>query len=202
MTRNTKKPMSKALRKSVKKIILEHEKETVELKYFDTDSVLAGLDNNYNSTLTSLCQVPQDNTDRGRNGDRICPIALEFNYWLNSETFTSIYRVIVFRWLPSTTPSAGNIVHSNASVESVITQLVHDGRNQFNILYDKVHHLSNNGNEVIAVRKRLKLARKQIDFSSGTTTGSNKIYCMFATDRLLATSGIGLLSCRFTFIDP
>lgn len=188
--------------KDVKRIVKEYEKSVSENKYSDITSTLASLD--YNGQSVDVSSVAQGTTDSTRIGDQLKPTSLRLAYWLNGESFSSIVRVIVFRWLPDTglgVPSVANILQHYGSALGVLSPFIHDTRSQFNILYDKVHKVSNSGgSELVHVDATIKTA-KLIQYNAAGVTGLGRIYAIFITDRVLATSCTALVHARLNYID-
>jgi len=197
----TKKPEAKDTVKLVKKLIKQHEQQVVEHKYYDLADTLASLSST--ATILDVSAVPQGDTDRTRDGDRISPISISLHYYINGETYSGIVRVMMFRWLPNSvtdTPGASELFHAPSQI--IISPFVHDQRGQFNVLYDKTHVVCNNGgSEISVVNKTVKLARKQIDYSNSGVEGSCKLYLLFVTDRVLATSPYGYVRTRLNYTD-
>jgi len=121
---------------------------------------------------------------------------------LNGESYSSIVRVAVFRWLDDTTPTVSDIFRGTTSAWYLPLSIYnHDQRGKFNILYDKTHVVSNNGNELVSINKTLKLAKKQFRYTNGTTTGTNKLYVFVGADRALSTSADAYLLTNITYTD-
>jgi len=195
-TKGKKPAGTKTFNKKVEQVILKHEAKTVEHKYFDVVTPLTTLSST--ASIFDLSGTTVGTSDIQRIGDNIVPKSLEFNFWLNGETFSSIVRVVVFRWMPNSVPAIGNLLHS----AELLSPFVHDLRHLFNVLYDKTIIVANNGNEIYSSHNSLKMAKKNIEYQLGTSGGANKVYCMFLTDRNLATSCIGRLYSRLNYIDP
>lgn len=185
----------------VKRLIRNNNKNIQEAKYHAVNTVLSSLVS-YSGSLEDMTAIIRGDGDTQRDGDRLLPTSLQISYICHGETFTSAFRIIIFRWKPDSVPIVTDIVPTTGSGYVITTGFQHDQRNQFEILYDKKHVVSNNGgSELVVVTKSLKMAKKQIDYSAGTTAGSNKIWVLAFSDRSLATSGTIAMSYRLNFTD-
>lgn len=188
-------------KKEVKQMIKSENAKARELKFYNVDSSYSAL-LSYSGVVEDISAMARGDSDSNRDGDRCLPISLDLSYVIYGETYSSVYRMIVFRWLENTTPTVADILLSSGSGYSVTSGYQHDQRGLFNILYDKTHTVSNNGgSELVHVKRHLKMAKKQIDYSAGGTTGSNKIYVLGITDRSLATSATVAYISRLNFTD-
>lgn len=185
----------------VKRAIRVNNKQTQEMKYNNSNTVFSSLVS-YNGSLEDLTNIVRGDADTNRDGDRLLPISLRFSYVLYGETYSSVFRILIFRWKPDSVPTVGDVLFTTGSGYAVTCDYQHDQRNQFEILYDKKHTVSNNGgSELVVVTKSLKMAKKQVDYTAGGTSGSNKIWAIAISDRSLATSGTIAMTYRLNFTD-
>ena len=169
-----------------------------ELKFFGT--VLNNSASTTTATVSSISDVTQGDTDTTRDGDRLTWCGhLEFRYsWiLGTVDPKAFVRVLIFQWHPNTTPTASSVLLTGASGSiDVYSQYSHDNRQMFCILYDKVTNLTGNAATTINYTSiseqygvqhiRLKPVasfrsssfQSNVQFSTGTTTGTNKIYLL------------------------
>lgn len=188
-------------KKEVKQMIKSENAKARELKFYNVNSSYSAL-LSYSGVIEDISAMARGDSDSNRDGDRCLPISLDLSYVVYGETYSSVYRCIIFRWLENSTPTVGDILLSSGSGYSVTSGYQHDQRGLFNILYDKTHTVSNNGgSELVHVKKHLKMAKKQIDYTAGTTSGSNKIYMLGLTDRSLATSATVAYTTRLNYTD-
>lgn len=190
------KPLSKSVKKEVKSLVKRQMKG--EAKYFLTVGSTAVT---YNGTLVRLSSVPQSagaSNDTTRIGDAIQPTSLQLNYTFynigapGANPYESDCRVIVFRWLVDdslTAPTAGLIVNSVGGVSSAISTFNHDQRGNFEVLYDKLHLISNSTLQPTnkPVRASIKVNSKKIQYVAGATNGLSNIYLMIIGDSDTAT---------------
>lgn len=194
------KALNKTQKAQVREVIKTERKKNSELKFFRRQLVFASV-LDFNGAVESVSDVPQGDLDSNRNGDRLTPVSLRLSYTLYGETNSFLCRFIVFRWLENTVPTVADILIVTGSGYAINGGYQHDQRHLFNILYDKAHVCSNNGNENVIVTKTLKMAAKQIDYTAASTAGSNKIYVLGITDRNLATSGTVQYVSRLNYYD-
>lgn len=200
MARGKKQCVTK---KDVKKLIKQDRQQTNELKYFNQTSVFASLLSS-TGVLESVSNVARGASDSQRDGDRLLPTSLRISYSCFGESLSFQFRFIVLRWIPDDTglaPTVPMILQNSASGFSVNSDYVHDQRGQFNILYDKTHTISNNGNELLHKVINVKMAKKQMDYTAAGIGGANKIYVLGITDRSLATSGTAQYVSRLNYYD-
>lgn len=185
----------------VRKMIKRNNKNIQEMKYHNVSTVFSSLVD-FNGSLEDMTVIARGDADTNRDGDRLLPKTLRISYSMFGEALSSIFRVIVFRWKPASVPTVGSVLFSTGSGYIIDSDYQHDQRNQFEILYDKKHTVSNNGgSELMTVTRTLRMAKKQIDYTGGGTTGSNKIYVIAATDRNLASSATIQMVYRLNFTD-
>lgn len=160
-------------------------------------------------TILDMTNINQDNTDSGRNGDRV-ELAGSMDVILTlygSESVLTtgflftIFRVVFFQYkdaaVSGVNPVAGQIfLNGPSGVVDVHSLYSHDQRQNFTILYDKLVTCVNNSNPVAVAgtnyqgnhvhsykfKVHFKKAKKLVQYLGGTNDGTNKIYFMIMTD--------------------
>jgi hypothetical protein len=171
----------------------------MELKYF-----LFSYANNvsWSGVVMSVSDVTQGDSDTTRDGDRLLPKDLSLRgTWVISDT-TNVCRVILFRWLPSSTPAVSDIVTSNyvGTTAAAFSPLTHDTRQQYKILADQICILDVS-HTVRLLNWNLKLPPQPIQYVAGTTTGSNKLYILVITDSGAASHPGANFALKLTYTD-
>lgn len=164
-----------------------------ELKYYDGAWVQSSLGST--PLLQQLSAIPQGNTDISRNGDRLKLYKIHFRgdaLCFSADAYNRI-RVVVFQWFPATLPTAGSILLPGLNAVNIdfASHYAHDTRQQYRVMYDRVHKLignastANTPNTAASVKQfvfSLRIPRRQLQYVAGTTTGSNQIYIMAFSD--------------------
>jgi len=183
-----------------------------ELKYLSTGLAIASSTAMQSQDLTL---VPQDDTDTGRDGDRLTlkTIHLKFSLIKNlSSLATSEYiRVFVFQWKPNTTNLAPTTAQLflNDPVSGGIScrsNWIVDNKGQFTVLYDRMFRMQGlvaTASASIAqwhTKRLYKRFNKTLQYNAGTTAGSGHIF--FGTISDQAVNGItGALNAIIRFTD-
>jgi len=190
-----------------------------ELKYFATVAS-AGAISSTMGLATSNFDVPQGDTDQSRDGDQLMWCGhIDFHMQMvNGQGATGdIYnniRLILFQWHPNTTPAALDVFIAGPSGgPDVYSQYNHDKRQMFTILWDKNFTTvgnasaatSPNTNFVTTGIKKFRIpltkAQKKVQYSGGTTSGTNRIYLAFVSDSALATHPTLAYTTKIVFRD-
>lgn len=198
-------PLTPVQKKQVKRIV----SSTEELKYFS----LTALNGTTSSTMgvADLTQIAQGDGDTQRNGDRVqlCGTLDIRMVVQNSQgggfDAYNVVRFIVFQWHPNTTPTVGDILLAGpSSVVDVYSQYSHDNRQQYKILKDYTFTTIAASDKLNIFKHFLipmKRASKNVQFSSGTTTGTNKIYYILGSDSGVSPHPTYTLSTKLFFRD-
>lgn len=172
-----KDPASKAY---VKRMI----RKDVETKYDDA-IFSANVDSLGTGALVDIFDPSQGTGDGQRIGDKTTYRSLKLRYKITVQAVSPVQvRIIVFQWYPNTVlsvPTPSTILWDlTAPDRSVTSPYYHDYQNQFQILYDRVHTVSNAGPTGIYHVKNfsLKYVKKTCNFAAGGLNGSNKLYVM------------------------
>lgn len=158
-----------------------------ETKYFDLGALATGI--TYAGSVADLTGVIQGNGDTNRIGDKLRMKHITLKYQLQQTTGPNMFRVIVFQYIGNTqisgAPGANTVLSGGtlSTANAPLAMYTWDYRNQYIILYDKLHCL-NSQHPTIDVRKEISLrfAKKEIAYYSGTTAGANKIYMIMLSD--------------------
>lgn len=169
---------------SVKRFVKKQINVTKEHKYFDTSFNLQTIP--IAGNVDQLSTVPQGNTDTTRVGDKILPTSLEMNFQFVAvpADVTNYIRHIVFRWKPNTvsvTPAVASILAYAGTAQSPASPYYHDGRNQFEILYDKMYTFDAY-NITKVIKETVPLARKTVNFVAGGNNGMGHLYQITLSD--------------------
>lgn len=199
-TRSTRKSFTRRPRRSkffrkrsVKKLARRIVSLTHEKKFRASDlghkQFSADIGLNWTTFNVSLTDIPQGDTDTTRDGDRLGLRSIELDFSVYQDTLVTaatddVIRIIVFQWYPATTPSDSAMLTSVASgsTRACMVPYSHDNRQMFRILFDRSYSLQYYGKSCYKVKTLIKrFPHKMIQYQSGTTTGTNKVYLMACT---------------------
>nr|WAE42296.1 MAG: capsid protein [Cressdnaviricota sp.] len=186
------KKRSTKVSSSVKRYVKHEIRIVQEPKYFQKQqTTYAGFDwSGTNPSPISVSSVPQGDTDSQRDGDKLRMFGLQFRY---SVVFNPAFgldfiqncMVVVFQWFPNSIPALSQIL-ANINFSSVVAPFSFinwDQRDQFKILYKKVHCTSYYSEQAYSREKFIRnFKHKNIQYSSGGVTGTNMIYVCFLSD--------------------
>jgi len=166
-------------------------------------------------------QIVQGDLDTNRTGDRLKLKSFMFRYTINLQRVVTAdalahIRVIFFQWRPNDTvaPISANILLPVLSAPYDFYNW--DGRQQYKILYDKTHTLTQpivplllptsvytQREQNVFVTGRIKVSKMntQVQFSGGTLNSTNHIYCAIFTDSTAVTSPAYVLTTRVVYTD-
>jgi len=202
------RPLSKKQRVEVQRIVSRRQ----ELKLFVTNNTAGGLTNV--PIVLDISAVPQGSTDAERDGDRLFWQGwLDFNYTVSinqaNVSGLSNLRVIVFQWHPNSVPTAATILLAGPSGGvDIYSQYGHDNRQLFCIIHDRLHALTGSGvtanlsytnSSSMAFLEKIPLGAvrdymhfdKTVQFVTGSTTGTNRIYILFVSDQAGGVGAVG-----------
>lgn len=201
-------PLNKRQKRTVKRLI--HNVE--ELKYFILNT--SGTTGAYG--IASFSDVPQGDTDITRDGDRLQWRQIKMRCTMGppglADTAANI-RLIMLQWKPNTVPTVPEILlngpSGGADSESHYN---HDLRQQYHIFYDKVFKLTGSGSAatdpltslskmITKVTVSMKRLNKNVQFSGGSTTGTNKFYYILGSDSAVAPHPGYSISFKTFFTD-
>lgn len=160
-------------------------------------------------TVYDLSAVPQGDTDLTRDGDQLYMGSMSFMYQWYQADDANTCRTIIFQWFPATTPTAGDIITSGLGGSAPNYLYETDKAWQYKILYDKtvtINRLVSTSPATAAytrvIKRRIRPSRKKIQFTGGTTTGTNKIYLLVITDSGVTTHPHIEFISRLNYCDP
>jgi len=183
-----------------------------EVKFYDTAQTLASVTTAW-TIFQPLSNPVQGDTDSQRDGDRLQPTSITLHYQFISCQIASQVRVIVFRWKPNNgalAPTVAQLILTAASQQSPLGYYNRDNRDEYSILHDVNHtlgiYIMAAGSTTVCappvqVVNRIVLERHPaIQFSGGTTAGTNHIYVMVCSDTSVTPPQFGYVS-RMLFTD-
>lgn len=173
---------SRRLKRVIRKVVQGQLVKQVETKYSEFTATASGFD--FSGVIYSLTDIAQGATDQTRNGDELLPTSLDIRMQLVAGDATQAARFMIVRWLPYTTgaPSITAILQGTGSALAPYQSFYHDQRDQFEVLMDKFIKLDTY-HPTFNVRKRLKLAKKMVKYTAGSTTNaSNKLFVVLISD--------------------
>lgn len=194
--------------KKTKKIVKKVLRNELENKYHERQDIT----NSMNDTTTNLYNfsiITQGLGDLSvRTGDVITPVSWEFHYRVRNiaaNVANQVYRIMLFTWFDSTTPTIAQILNYGGSVTNYLfSPLRHDQRHRFRILYDsKAKFLPLESVAYVPiVHKKGKLSAK-MEFAGGSSTCTHAIWCLFFSDYPSAGINDPIFdsSFRFTYLD-
>jgi len=184
-----KKKRSAKVGKSVKKYVKRVLDSQVEDKYID--STINALTPSYTPTVGQLGLPFQGTGEDDRIGDKIKPTSIVIEGNIQGPN-THVFRLVVFKWKPYSTPVAGDIFTSAflSTFNAVNAPYEYKSRDMYQILYDKKFDISASGPNIKSFRKVIRSKKlSPINFTgTNTTTGTNKIWYALMQD------GIGTLN--------
>jgi len=131
-----KKKRSAKVGKSVKKYVKRVLDSQVEDKYID--STINALTPSYTPTVGQLGLPFQGTGEDDRIGDKIKPTSIVIEGNIQGPN-THVFRLVVFKWKPYSTPVAGDIFTSAflSTFNAVNAPYEYKSRDMYQILYDK-----------------------------------------------------------------
>lgn len=165
--------------------------KNIETKYWTQIKTATTAD--YTGTVWDLSLAPEGYTDTSRNGDRLHlkKIILRLD-WLASSVPT-VVRVIIFQWFGSDVPTISKVLLTTAQAEIVHSPYFRDyfpgdsGGSGF-ILKDFVMALDVNATAPRLIHSEITGGfRPNLQYTAGTTAGTNHIYVAICADRTSTT---------------
>lgn len=179
--------LSKQQKSQVKALV----KGVQQLKFFNTSNASQLVD--WAGAIVAISNPTQGNGDTQRNGDTIKCTSLNITYSLRNPAtgpnLEQYCRFIIFRWLPldSTAPVLGDIMNMTGNAIALYSQYNDDRRDQFEVLYDRLHRISSDqigGSPTrdSCVFQHYVKCNKKIEFNAGSINGTGKIYMLYVGD--------------------
>lgn len=149
------------------------------------------------TVLASITDIAQGNTDSNRDADSLTMTRLHLKYnWSSIVTNTNaeiLWRFFIIQWYPDTAnlaPTATQLFLNDPVLSAISPRSFwsHDHLTrkepQFRVLYDKLWHPNGPGTlafnptmgGVVDTTVNIQRARKEIQFSSGSTDGMGKLF--------------------------
>jgi hypothetical protein len=157
-------------------------RDLLEWKYYAAAANTQNI--TFSGSLYPLSDVSQGIVDTSRSGDAISLVSLEVNWGIYAGTQANAVRIIILQWIPAVLggPGLSQVILSTGSALVPFSPYAVDPYQQLTILYDQV--ISVSANEPLRVgRFRTKtFPRKSIQFTSGTLTGTNKLFMYVMSD--------------------
>lgn len=185
-------------KRQVKRLI-KYDQET---KYFG--GILNGVNISSTGTVADFLNIPQNDTDSGRNGDRIrlekrLEIYIAVNTVPANTNPGNRVRVILFQWKEQTTPTLANILLTGVSGGIDVSSMYsHDYRMLYRIILDKTFTLIGTGSTATSniltdkaqatyvnrnYYKGMKNIATQVQYQAAGTTGNNKLWVIYLSDQ-------------------
>jgi len=179
---NPRKSRGQRVTKDVVRQMIASKLDATDEKKWALNAINTGVDNTGSITglTTSITQGLSDTNNRV--GDQITLDRMRLSYAIANGDTTNICRVVIFKWMPQSTPVLANILTGASGSTVIIAAHNTDTHEMYQILYDKTHFLSANSNALDGCGAcEIKLPG-QVQFSGGSTTGTGHIYCLLLSD--------------------
>lgn len=150
----------------------------------------------YGGVVYDLSLVPQGDTHGTRSGDRLHLTYIRFSIDAIANVLPSIVRVVLFQWWGTDTPTPSvvlltinqaEIIHSPHETDSFPRN---DPNGRGRVLADKLIQVDSNGTVGLGTAPRTWVIemtsgfKPNMQFTTGTTGGTNHIYVLLCSDRL------------------
>jgi len=168
-------------------------------------------------SIVQISDAPQGISNNQRIGDWIKPLGLDLKYIVSGEPLTSLgctLRVIVLRWRPNfgLVTIVPTSILDNLTNALTMSNYRWDLKDQFDILFDRIHSLAGNGTTGSTasliqhflghVDMTAEGQSRRIKFESGLTNAqSNGIFVLLVSDNNTAALPTVLLNTRLYYYD-
>ncbi len=159
-------------------------------------------------SLALLTQIAQGATDTTRNGDQVdlhrvdIRISAAIDGTVAPDNY-NVVRVILFQWHPqsgiSTLPATTDILQN--ATQPQLSSYNHDTRWEYTILRDHTFSLSMEGSRVQTIRWNFPRMTHKLQFSGGTTDGTNHLYLLMVSDSGTVDHPSVIFNSKVTFYD-
>ncbi len=134
----------------------------VEFKFLDFNATAAGQPESV--TLGQVSNIAQGDGGSARDGNQVKLTGIYLTYmWTISASATNT-QVRVLLVLDKQTNgviyAAGDLLHDTSINDNIVSPYNLDNKYRFRVLYDRVHHLSDNGNQSVSVKRYIKMNEK------------------------------------------
>ncbi len=177
----------------------------VEYKFLDVQNTEAAVSTTPSVNISSI--ILQGDGGSARDGNSVKAVGIRLNYMitLNTSAVSSQIRVILIhdKQTNGALAAAGDILQDVTADDGIVSPYNLDNKYRFRMLYDRVHTLSDNGRQSIAVKKYFKLNQKlRFDGTAGDITDipSSSYLLLFVSNEPTNTPTITRHS-RLRFID-
>jgi len=167
--------------------------KNIEVKQWTQIKTSTAVD--YDGVVYDLSLVPQGDTHGTRDGDRLHITYIRFSIDVYANVLPSIIRVVIFQWFGTDVPTPSVVLLTVAQAEAVHSPHETDSfpRNDPNgrgrVLADHLLQCDSNGTVPLGTAPRTWVTeitngfRPNMQFTTGTTGGTNHIYIMLCSDR-------------------
>jgi hypothetical protein len=171
-------PVSKAL---VKQMIRSTLHSVDEEKYYSTSSNVSV---DFSGTVFNLFSPTTGVNDTNRIGDKVVYDKGEFKYAVGAADATNLIRVIIFKWLLTTTPSPSDILNTGylGTVTAPLATLNWDNRSHMKVYYDQTHYAVLSSSSALQGNVFDYIPKGEVNFLAGGATASGLIYCLAVSD--------------------
>lgn len=194
------KALSKVQKKEVKAIAKRAVKSMGELNFH-----VYGINSNPVGTLgfiADLSVIAQGDGDQNRQGDEAHLTSMEFKYdWEIADVYNRC-RVIIFRWLDDAAPSIADILLGGvSSVPQVYSSYNKDGRNKFNVLYDKTEiGVERPSPNFVKFHESSRKLTGTLRYNAGGTAGTGHIHLLAISDSAVASDPSLTFTSRINYL--
>lgn len=167
-------------------------------------------------TIHCLTEPPQGLTDSDRVGDRIRLVGVSIRWRTVLDPFvvnpataqfvnTVQHRVLLVQWFPTSNTIASNDIFDASPY--YLSHMRWDNRQMFRVLYDKVYSQTQlNDSSGVSFKKYIdftKNKRREIQYQSGSSHGTNKVFLVFMSNYGIAngTPSVMEYTARCTYTD-
>ncbi len=177
----------------------------VEYKFLDTIVTAGSVGTS--PVINQLTNIVQGDGGSSRDGNQVKVVGIYLNYLctINASATNTQIRVLLVH--DSQTNGAiytsGDLLSDITAVDSIVAPLNLDNKYRFKVLYDRVHHLSDNGNQSISFKKFFKTnSRIRFDGTAGDITDltSSSYSIMFVSNEATNVAAV-TRNLRLRFID-
>lgn len=160
------------------------------------------------TVITPLTNIITGVSNVTRIGNTIQPTSIELRFDIHSQTagdLTNVYRFLLFQWKNDTGETGAEVPPTAAGLFSVtsvaFSHLIYNQRSNFKVIMDRQFPLSFNGPSEITKVIRLRKKFLPIKYTTGTTSGINKLYVAELSDSTIATHPVANWVARVRYTD-
>lgn len=166
------------------------QKRVIEFKYYDSATNGTSISNV--ATVAKILTVPQGIGQAQRIGDELALVYHKMRYSFVSADTYNVCRLLIFQWNDNDSfnaPTAAKLLtNGSTGAIDVTSEFNPDNRDQYHIMYDRVHAMTTANNAVDYVTKeRLIAPHSDVFFNIAATTGTNMLYYLAISDSVAVT---------------